>query len=60
MIYYLVFITGLAGFLLGTVCTEKIRTKTKTHKDSKHCENKKCLINRQYGDFLEYDGSEKA
>ncbi|MBQ0083873.1 MAG: hypothetical protein KBS52_03805 [Clostridiales bacterium] len=60
MIYYVIFITGFAGFLLGALLFRCSTAKTKTKKNSKNCEGKKCRIDRAYGDFFEYDGSEKA
>lgn len=60
MIYYVIFMTGFAGFLLGLLCKSNIKGKAQNKKCSKNCEVKKCKIDKTYGNFLEYDGSEKA
>lgn len=59
MIYYSIIITGFAGLLFGLCLNKNHKAKQSKKKCSENCQ-KKCEIGNTYGNFLEYDGSEKA
>ena len=61
MLYFSIFMTGLAGFLLGIICAgSRAHKECPNQKCAKNCRSQKCEIEYGYGDFFDYDGSERA
>ncbi len=55
MVFLTIFFAALAAFLGGFLCCEKLQTE-KIRKP-RHSKNVRIEANRQFGDFLNYNGA---